>query len=181
MQLPLMAAEDMLEYMPDLDKKLEPETRLAQNDEILGGQGRIITDEYLANVVARAKAIRTFLSDVEEYLEARLLAGEEIDGLKLVEGREGNREWADEVDAETFLKGQGLKIDERFDFKLKSPAKIEALLKPKLKANKRTNTRFEQLITRSAAKKKLAVDADRRDAVPAAVNLMPVIEEEFEV
>jgi len=181
MALPLMAAEDMLEYMPDLDKKLVPEARLAQNDEILGGQGRIITDEYLANVVARAKAIRTFLSDVEEYLEARLLAGEEIEGLKLVDGREGNREWTDEVDAETFLKGQGLKIDERFDFKLKSPAKIEALLKPKLKGNKRTNARFEQLITRSAAKKKLAVDSDRRDAVPAAVNLMPVIEEEFEV
>jgi hypothetical protein len=181
MALPLMAAEDMLEYMPDLDKKLEPEARIAQNDEILGGQGRIIGDEYLAVVVARAKAIRTFLSDVEEYLEARLLAGEEIKGVKLVVGREGNREWVDETDAETFLKGQGLKQEERFDFKLKSPAKVETLLKQKLKTNKRTNARFEQLITRSAAKKKLAVDADRRDSVPAAINIMPVIEEDFEV
>jgi Protein of unknown function (DUF2800) len=184
--LPSMSAEDMLAQMPTLDKgeaKAPVETRLSVVSEALGSQCRIITDEYLVNLVGHAKAIRSFLSDAEEYLEERLLAGEEIPGVKLVDGREGNREWANETEAETFLKGHSLKLEERFDFKLKSPAKIEALLKDKLKSSVRTKNRFEQLITRSSGKKKLAIDSDKRDAVAPAVAMMPVIadEDDFEV
>jgi hypothetical protein len=47
--------------------------------------------------------------------------------MKVVMGREGNREWASEEEAETFLKGQGLKIEDRCDIKLKGPAKIEKI------------------------------------------------------
>lgn len=184
-ELPSMSAEDMLAQMPTLDKveaKEPVEARLSVVSEALGSQGRIITDEYLVNLVGHAKAIRSFLSDAEEYLEERLLAGEMIEGVKLVDGREGNREWANETEAETFLKGQGMKMEERFDFKLKSPAKIEAALKTKLKSV-RTKNRFEQLITRSSGKKKLAIDSDKRDAVVPAVAMMPVIadEDDFEV
>jgi hypothetical protein len=185
-ELPSMSAEDMLACMPTLDKvesKAPVEARLSVVSEALGSQGRIITDDYLVNLVGHAKAIRSFLSDAEEYLENRLLSGEDIDGVKLVDGREGNREWANETEAETFLKGQALKLEERFDFKLKSPAKIEAVLKDKLKSSTRTKNRFEQLITRSSGKKKLAIDSDKRDAVVPAVAMMPVIadEDDFEV
>jgi hypothetical protein len=182
MELPSMPAEDMIASMPELAKpeqKLPVEQRIAIVSESLGSQGRIITDEYLVTVAARAKALRSFLSDVEEYLETRLLAGEQIDGVKLVDGREGNREWSNEEEAETFLKGQGLKQDELFDYKLKSHAKIEALLKEKIKGNTRTKNRFEQLIVRSPAKKKLAIDADSRPVVQPAVAMMP--DEDFEV
>ncbi len=184
-ELPSMSAEDMLAQMPTLGKvesKEPAESRLSLVSEALGSQGRIITDEYLVNLVGHAKAIRSFLSDAEEYLEGRLLAGEVIAGVKLVDGREGNREWANETEAETFLKGQGMKMEERFDFKLKSPAKIEAALKANLKST-RTKNRFEQLITRSSGKKKLAIDSDHRDAVVPAVAMMPVIndEDDFEV
>lgn len=179
-ELPSMSAEDMLAQMPTLDKA-PVETRLSTISEALGSQGLIITDEYLVNLVGRAKAIRSFLSDAEEFLEGRLLAGEQIDGVKLVDGREGNRDWSNETEAETFLKGQGMKMEERFDFKLKSPAKIEALLKDKLKSSVRTKNRFEQLITRSSGKKKLAIDSDKRDAVVPAVAMMPVVEDTVEV
>jgi hypothetical protein len=180
-----MSAEDMLAAMPELDKqetKLPVEQRISLVSERVETHGRIVTDEYLVNLVGKAKAIRSFLSDAEEYLEARLMAGEEIEGVKLVDGREGNRDWADEVAAETFLKNQGLKEKERFNFVLKSPAKVEALLKEKFKASTRTKNRFEELIVRSPAKKKLAIDADKREAKPAPVAAMPVIEEDdFEV
>jgi hypothetical protein len=177
---------DLLASMPELSKedaKQPVENRLALIGECLGMQGRILDDGYLVRTVAKAKAIRSWLSDVEEYLEARLLAGEEIDGIKLVDGREGNREWANADAAETFLRGQGLKQEERFDFKLKSPAAVEKLLKDKLKASSRTKNRFEELIVRSPAKKKLAISDDKRDAVPAAVAMMPAVEDvdDFEV
>jgi len=181
--LPSMSAEDMLAAMPTLDKmesKASVQGRIELVANAIGCPSHIVTDEYLVNLVGHAKAIRSFLSDAEEYLEERLLAGEEISGVKLVDGREGNRDWANEVEAETFLKGQGLKEAERFDFKLKSPAKIEAVLKDKLKASTRTKNRFEQLITRSSGKKKLAIDSDKRDAVAPAVAMMPVIDD-FEV
>lgn len=177
---------DMLAAMPELSKedaKQTVENRIAHVGECLGMQGRILDDDYLVRVVAKAKAIGKWLSDVDEYLEARLLAGEEIDGIKLVDGREGNRDWANADAAETFLRGQGLKQEERFDFKLKSPAAVEKLLKDKLKSSARTKNRFEELIVRSPAKKKLAISDDKRDAVPASVAMMPAVEEvdDFEV
>lgn len=182
MDTPSLSATEMLAMMPELDKKeqkLPVEERLGIISESTGSRGLILTDEYLVLVTSRAKALRSFLSDVEEYLESRLLAGEEIEGVKLVDGREGNREWANEEEAETFLKGQGLTQEQRCDIKLKSPAKVEALLKDKLKTTKRTKNRFEQLIVRSAAKKKLSIDADSRPAVKPAVAMMP--DEDFEV
>lgn len=186
LESPLINAADMLAVMPELtkdDAKQTVENRIALVGECLGMQGRILDDDYLVRVVAKAKAIGKWLSDVEEYLEARLLAGEEIDGVKLVDGREGNREWANIEAAETFLRGQGLKQEERFDFKLKSPAAAEKLLKDKLKASGRTKSRFEELIVRSPAKKKLTVSEDKREAVSAAVAAMPAVDvvEDFEV
>lgn len=176
----------MLAAMPELtkdDTKQPVESRIALVGECLGMQGRILDDDYLVRVVAKAKAIGKWLSDVEEYLEARLLAGEDIDGVKLVDGREGNRDWANADAAETFLRGQGLKQEERFDFKLKSPAAAEKLLKDKLKSSARTKSRFEELIVRSPAKKKLTVSEDKREAVSAAVATMPAVDvvEDFEV
>lgn len=183
LDLPHMDAATLLASMPDLSKeeaKLPVEERIALVSEVLGAKGAIITDEYLVNIVARAKGIRSFLSDVEEYMESRLLAGEEIPGVKLVDGREGNREWRNSTEAEVFLKNQGLKEAERFKFVLRSPAEIEKMLKDKLKKTARTKSRFEELIVRSPAKKKLAIDSDPRDAVSPNVAAMPSVDD-FEV
>lgn len=184
LNIPSMTAGEMLAAMPELDKqemKQEPEARLALRSEAVGSQGRIITDEYLVRLVANKKAIVSLLNDAEEYLEGRLLDGEEIPGVKLVDGREGNRAWVSEEQAEVFLRGQKLKQAERCDIRLKSPTQIEKLLAAKLK-NNRTRGRFESLVTRSPGKKKIAVDTDPRDAVLPAVSAMPDMNiEEFEV
>ena len=146
-----------------------------------GNVNQVITDDYLANLIAKKKGLISFLNDVEEYLENRLLNGEEIEGLKLVDGREGNRDWTNTDEVDTFLKGQGLKQEDRYNFKLKSPAVIEKVLKDKLKKTVRTKNRFEELITRSPAKKKLAVGGDLREAVPPLLGSMPNMDEGFEV
>jgi hypothetical protein len=81
------------------------------------------------------------------------------------------------------LHGQGLKMEDRYDFKLKSPATVEKLLKDKLKTVTRTANRFNELITRSPAKKKLAISDDKREAVSPLIAAMPTMgsDEDFEV
>ena len=147
--LPNTDPRKFIECMPDETKEakgLPVEKRLERRGPM--------TDEFLVGVFRASKALRSYLDDVAEYLGARELAGERIPGLKLVLGREGNRAWTDEEAVDKWLAGH-LKQKERYDFKLKGPAKIETLLKDKLE-NTRTRNKFESLITRSPAKKVLA-------------------------
>jgi hypothetical protein len=175
---PVLNAEEMLAVMPDLDKKeskLPVDERVALTAERLGLTS--LGDDYLVRLYRAKKGITTFLDDIEEYLEARLLEGEEIEGTKLVAGREGNRAWANETEADTFLKGQGLKQEDRYDFKLKSPSKIEVALSDKLKTVTRTKNRFNELVTRSPARRVIALDTDKRPAVTSCISAMPDLDE----
>lgn len=170
---PAMSAGDMLASMPDLDKV---EKKLPAGDRVATFASKLgldpLSDDYLVTLYHRTKAITTFLGDVGDYLQGRLEDGETIDGVKMVMGREGNREWADEAAADTFLANQKIPADDRFTKKLISPTQAEKLLKEK-KLSKRAEHRFDELVTRSAAKKVMAPDDDKRPAVEAAVNLMP--------
>lgn len=121
--------------------------------------------DYLLGVFRNRKKIEKFLGDVEEYLE-NLSRENPIPGLKWVKGRDGNRSWRNEEEADTFLKGKKLKQDERYNYKLKSPTQIEALLKEELK-NTRTKNRFEELISRSDGRPVLVPEEDKRTALPA--------------
>ncbi len=173
--IPTVDPHDLLTAMPDLskdEKKEEVKTRLLTRD-------TCVDDDFLVAVYAASKALKSYLSDVEEYLQGRVLNGEAVPGTKVVMGGKGNRAWADAEEAETFLKGQKLKQDERFTFKLKSPAQIEKVLKDKLDKSTRTKNRFEKLITRAPGKRTMVLESDKRDAVPSAVECMP--DEDFEI
>jgi len=50
-------------------------------------------------------------------------------GLKLVEGKRGNRQWGDEAKAEDLLKAMRMTLEERYNLKLKSPPQLEKVLK----------------------------------------------------
>ena len=182
--IPNCNAKAMLASMPDLskeEKKLSVEDRLLARIGVEEDPHAPLDDEFLVSVFAAAKGITSFLADVSEYLETRALAGEDIEGTKLVMGREGNRAWHNEEAAETFLKGQKLKLEDRCKITLKSPTQIEKILKEKLDKTARTRSRFEELVTRSAAREVLAMAGDKREAVRSAVNMMPCEEEDFEI
>lgn len=164
---------ELIAAMPDLDKDEKKLPAAGRVEARLSALGETVTDEFLIAAFAKTKALTSFLNDVAEYLQTRVENGEQIDGLKLVMGREGNRDWANEQEAETFLTGQKLSADERYTKKLISPTQAEKLLKDKLAATARTKTRFEQLITRSAAKPVLALADDKRPAVGCSVEVMP--------
>lgn len=84
-------------------------------------------------------------------------------GYKIVQGRQGNRAWTDEKEAEAALKGMRLKHDEMYTSKLISPTAAEKVVKePK---------RWEKLlkfITRAEGGKSVAPMSDKRDAIGVA-------------
>jgi len=127
-----------------------------------------VDDETLVAIFEKAKSIRQWLDDVEDYLADQALSGAPVPGTKLVMGREGNRAWANEDAADNFLRGQRLKEAERYNFKLKSPTQIEELLAEKLASSTRTANLFKQHVVRSAAKPSLALVSDKRPAISTA-------------
>lgn len=145
------------------DSKLPVEARLAKRFE---NQPVCLDDDLLLGLWKASKAIESILGDVDEYINDRALCGDTFDGeVKLVAGREGNRKWKSTEDADAFLKNQRLKEEERYDFTLKGPAKIEVILKEKLAKTTRTRNLFESLIERSAAKYVAALSSDKRPAI----------------
>lgn len=166
----------MLALMPDMTETLDME--VVPDSEIVPKDGETLKLEYLAAVLKNRKKIEKWLKDVDDYLtrlDVDTLTGL---GFKYVQGRQGNRAWADEDAAEVFTKGQKLKIEERCTIKLKSPTQIAALLKDKLK-NTRTSNRFEELVTRSEGKPVLVPEDDKRPALPTSGDVMPNMEDDI--
>jgi hypothetical protein len=103
-------------------------SRAATESGQLDFTGGVLTDDYLVRLFKAAKGIKTFLDDVAEHLEARMLAGASIPGLKLVLGREGNRAWTDEDAADKLLAQSGkLKMEQRYKMSLIPPTQAETL------------------------------------------------------
>lgn len=165
----------MLALMPDMTVETL-DLEVMNDSEIAPKDGETLKLEYLVAVFRNKKKIEKFLKDVEEYLENRAVA-EDLPGLKWVEGRQGNRAWADEDAAETFCKNQKLKLEERCTIKLKTPAQVEAALKDALK-NPRTKSRFEKLVRRSEGRPVLVPAEDKRPALAAPKDIMPDMTEE---
>lgn len=160
---------DHLAALDDLDreeaKKMEPEDRIAARC------GQTLTDEQLVSLFQKASQITSFLKDVTEHLTDRANAGQPVEGTKLVMGREGNRAWADEEEADKVI-GRRLKADERYTKKLITPTQAQKLLKEAFES-KRFERRFDELVTRSPAKPVLAPESDRRQAITAPVDALP--------
>lgn len=117
-----------------------------------------VSDNYLPIAMAKVGLVEDWCKAVRAETERRLLAGQKVDGWKLVEGRRGNRAWADEAEAEATLKSFRLRQDEMYDMKLVSPTKAEKLLKdsPKRWA------KIEPLLVRSEGKPSVAPATDKR-------------------
>lgn len=171
---------DLLADLPDIDEiegtttKKEwnsrpPEERIRLR---LGDRGPL-DDETLVRVFKAASLITDFVGDVKEYLAARVLSGEKIEGLKIVMGRQGDREWVNEEAADKFLSNR-LKSDDRYTRKLITPSQAEKKIDLK-KENTRFQNGFANLVTRSSAKKTVATIDDSRAAVESDIDSLPDI------
>jgi len=126
-------------------------------------------DNYLPMAMSKVGLVEDWCKAVRAEVERRLLAGQTVDGYKLVEGRKGNRAWSDEGAVEQLFKSFRLRQEEMYDFKLISATKAEKLLKP----NPKRWAKAEQLITRSDGKTSVALATDKRPAM----DVKPVLDD----
>lgn len=136
-------------------------------------------DVDLSVAMQATDLIEDWIKAVRAEVERRLLAGTEVPGFKLVEGRRGARSWTDEQAAEDMLRKQfRLTIEEAYNLKLISPTQAEKVLKesPKRWA------KVQALIAQSTGKPSVAPASDKRPALvvtPTADDFGDITNEEL--
>lgn len=123
-----------------------------------------LDDDDLAICMDSVDLVEGWCKAVRAEVERRMLAGDTVPGWKLVQGKQGNRAWADEAEAQKLLKSFRLRDDVMYDWSLISPTSAEKLhaagtIKP------RQFDKLQELITRSNGKPSVAPASDKRPAL----------------
>jgi len=84
---------------------------------------------YLAHCMSAVDLIEGWCKGIRARTERELLAGQTIDGWKLVQGRKGARKWSSETEAEAQLRKMKLKVEDIYNLKVISPTTAEKLAK----------------------------------------------------
>lgn len=101
---------------------------------------------------------------VRARVESELLAGNTVQGYKLVEGRRGSRKWIDEEEVEATMKAMRIKKEDMYDFSLISPTSAEKLAKSGV-IGERQWPKLKEHITQSEGKPSVAPESDKRPAI----------------
>lgn len=123
-----------------------------------------MSDDRLASTMAAVDLVEQFCKAVRAETERRLLDGTPVSGWKLVQGKQGNRAWVDEAQAEAVLKSMRIKHEEMYDYRIVSPTSAEKLFKAKV-IGPRQWPALQQMISRSAGKPSVAPESDKREAL----------------
>lgn len=129
--------------------------------ELLKGNTCSIDNTELAKCMSQLDLIEEWVSAIREKVQAELLAGREVNGYKLVMGREGMRKWTSDTDAAKTMLEEGLGTCEIYEQKLISPAKAEKFTKSH-RLDEAQWARIAGLITRSEGKPVVAPADDKR-------------------
>lgn len=140
----------------DITRDIEPQ--------LSGAKKRMTTcdNAHLAHVYHNLDFIESWCKAVRGRINDELNAGHDVPGYKLVQGKQGNRSWGSEADAETAFKAMRLKKDDMYNYKLISPTQAEKLLK---KETPRHWNKIEPLITRPEGKPTVVPESDPRPAL----------------
>jgi len=120
--------------------------------------------EWLAACLSKVDLIEDWCKAIRAEAERRLLAGENVPGFKVVQGKKGARQWADAKVAEETLKTMRVKLEEMYDFKLISPTTAEKLAKAGT-IGPRQWPKLQGLITQNEGKPHVAPATDSRPAL----------------
>ncbi|PHM39295.1 hypothetical protein Xmau_02899 [Xenorhabdus mauleonii] len=146
----------VIDDFDDLTLPLEPQIEKAK-EQIPKYDNQTLADKY-----AQVDFIESWCKAVRIRVNEELNAGHPIPGFKLVEGKQGNRAWGVETDAEAMLKGFKLKQDQMYTKKLISPTQAEKVLK---KDAPKKWDKLESLIVRSDGKPTVVPSTDPRPAL----------------
>jgi hypothetical protein len=146
---------------------------------------RRIDDDMLGVLYGKVEAIQKVCEDIAKRVYARVTAGHTVrnsDGIayKLVEGKNGARQWVSVEEAEAAMKKMRLRKDEMYDLSLISPTTADALAHPKAKKKgeappepvigARQWESLQALITQSKCKPSLVLETDPRPSISTAVD-----------
>ena len=120
----------------------------------------LLNNEEVGKLLEQTSLFSDWIKALESYAVDEMLAGREMPGFKLVEGR-SLRTWKDETTAIEELKKLKLKKSDLFIEKFISPAQAEKLFKQ----NKLDKERLDSLITKPPGKTTFAPESDKRPAV----------------
>jgi len=120
--------------------------------------------DYIAVALTKVDLIEDWCKAIRAEAERRLLAGGNVPGFKLVQGKKGNRQWSDAAAVEATLKSMRIKIEDMYDFKLISPTSAEKLAKAEV-IGKRQWPKLKDMITQSEGGKHVAPVSDPRPAL----------------
>lgn len=127
-------------------------------DEMADIGGLELTPEVLKAEWDKLPLMRQHIADIEKAMYTHLMAGKPMDGLKLVEGRPGNRAWADadKVELETLDYS-----DVMHKSVLLSPTEAEKVL---AKESPMLWKKLEGMVTRKPGQPSIAAADDKRPA-----------------
>jgi hypothetical protein len=118
----------------------------------------------LSDALSKADLIESWIKAIRAEVETRLLSGVPIPGYKLVQGKKGNRAWADKAAAEALLKQMRVPHDQMYDYSVVSPTTAEKLHKAEV-IGPRQWPKVQALITQSEGKPSVAPESDKRPAL----------------
>ena len=119
----------------------------------------VLAPHELADALRMEPLIQLWLKRIKAQAMDTLLNGGELPGWKLVEGRLGNRKWADELKAAEALVAEGYNREDITETKLLSPSQMERVL-----GKKKAADLLEPLIERAQGAPTLAPANDKRPA-----------------
>lgn len=119
-----------------------------------------MSNEQLAELMPHLDRIEGWCKAVREHVAAELNNGRPVPGYKLVEGRRGARQWADEDEAARMMRETfRLKKDDCYSMKLISPTQAEK------KLSKQRFGKLSSLITQGGGKPAVVPESDKRPAI----------------
>lgn len=119
-------------------------------------KSELLEPHEIGDVLTRARALVTWAEAVEEYARGAILAGAEIPGWKVVEGK-SRRAFTDAEAAFKVLEKAGYKDDTLYEFKARTLAGLEKII-----GKAKFNEILEKYITWPPGSPTLAVESDER-------------------
>lgn len=120
-----------------------------------------LTPDVLKAEWDKLPLMRQHIADIEKAMYTHLMAGKPMDGLKLVEGRPGNRAWADVRSVEQFIELHGGVKEIMYKQSLLSPTEAEKALKGDWSD---VYAELQPLIARKPGQPSIAAADDKRPA-----------------
>ena len=115
----------------------------------------------LAVVMDKADMIEGWIKALRAEVETRLLAGIDVPGWKIVQGKRGNRAWSSKEVAEETLKTMRLKHSDMYDYSFISPTTAEKLNKKDVLGAQQW-AKIQTLIVQAEGKPSVAPASDKR-------------------